>query len=352
MAVLRDCPDAPSFTELVAAHLRKEKGRARVRPPLSLGELFERCSARYSPTQARSAGALASTARFFCRRLGADTAVESIPCARFAKALAVFAAPETWNSHYRRLRLALNWAVGERLIDRSPLEGLEPRHVDYREPAFFAPEKVERIMRTAEAHPGPLEGSAGMCLALGFFAGVRTAEIFRARWEDLDLEASTLRVPRPKGWTRGQKPRLVQLEDNAVAWIARWRDWTKAHGCGRAGCAGPIVANARIFGKWKARCLAPVGLSWGNDAAHNVMRHTYATMHVAAFRDAAATALNLGHGSGTEILERHYRGLVAKSVAAPFWRIMPAAAPLPPPEPLPGRGHRTDLRCHDGGDGR
>ena len=65
-----------------------------------------------------------------------------------------------------------------------------------------------------------------MQLALGFLAGVRTAEIHRARWEDLDLEAGAFRVPRPKGWTRGQKPRLVELEPGAVAWLRRWRDWT------------------------------------------------------------------------------------------------------------------------------
>ena len=54
------------------------------------------------------------------------------------------------------------------------------------------------------------------------------------------------------------------------------------------------------------------------------MRHTYATMHVAAFRNAPATALNLGHGRSTEMLEEHYRGLVARSTAERYWRIVPA----------------------------
>ena len=150
-----------------------------------------------------------------------------------------------------------------------------------------------------------------------------------------------LRVPRPKGFTSGHKPRLVELEPCAVAWMRRWRDWLVAAG-GRA--AGPVVDNPRRLALWKARRLAPAGDSWGNDAAHNVMRHTYATMHVAAFRDAAATALNLGHAGGTELLERHYRGVVPKAVADAYWRILPSPAPLPPPEPLPGRGFRSDLK--------
>ena len=67
-------------------------------------------------------------------------------------------------------------------------------------------------------------------------------------------------------------------------------------------------------------------------------------MHVGAFRDAAATALNLGHLRGTDLLDRHYRGLVSRAVAETYWRILPSPAPLPPPEPLPGRGFRSDLK--------
>ena len=70
---------------------------------------------------------------------------------------------------------------------------------------------------------------------------------------------------------------------------------------------------------WKRRHLQPLGLSWGNDAYHNVMRHTYATMHVAAFRNAASTALNLGHGHSSEILEKHYRGLARRLDGARYW---------------------------------
>jgi hypothetical protein len=74
------------------------------------------------------------------------------------------------------------------------------------------------------------------------------------------------------------------------------------------------------------------------------MRHSYATHHVGAFRDAAATALNLGHGRGTDLLERHYRGLVSRAVAQTYWQIRPPDGMPPPPEPVPGQGRRTDLQ--------
>ena len=350
LAILDGVPGAASLTELVLAHLRRVGDRARPLPALTLRELFALRRDRYAPTQARSIAALDCAARFFCRRLGAETSVSQLDDESVGRALSEFASADSWNSLFRRLRLCLNWAVKERLLERSPLRALAPRRVDWREPAFFLPDRVERILRAAEVHPGPLEGSIGMQLALGFLAGVRTAEIHRARWEDLDLEAGAFRVPRPKGWTRGQKPRLVELEPGAVAWLRRWRDWTAAATGARP--SGRIVARPFRLRQWKKRWLEPAGDSWGNDAADNcrsgnVMRHTYATMHVAAFRDAAATALNLGHGRSTEMLERHYRGLVPQAVAERYWRILPSAVPPPPPEPVPGRGFRSDLIAND-----
>ena len=343
LAILDGLPGAASLTELALEHLRRGGRSVRPQPALTLRELFELRRDRYAPAQTRSIGALECAARFFCRRLGAETPVAQLDDESVGRALAGFKSAASWNSLYRRLRLCINWAVKERLLERSPLHALAPRRADWREPAFFLPDRVERIFRAAESHPGPLEGAVGMQLSLGFFAGVRTAEIHRARWEDLDLDAGTFRIPKPKGWTRGRKPRLVELEPNAVAWLRLWRDWTAAATGTRP--AGRIVARPFRFRQWKTRWLEPSGDSWGNDVAHNVMRHTYATMHVAAFRDAAATALNLGHGRSTDMLERHYRGLVAQTVAERYWSIFPSAVSPPPPEHVPGRGFRSDLKA-------
>ena len=48
---------APSLTELALAHLRKEKGRGRAAPRLTVGELFERRVSSFGRAQARSAAA-------------------------------------------------------------------------------------------------------------------------------------------------------------------------------------------------------------------------------------------------------------------------------------------------------
>lgn len=337
LAILEGVVGSPTLTELALERIRGAKGHARLRASLPLGNLFDRRLALYGPDQVRSREALLGARSVLCRRLGADKPAATVTRADLEAVLASYESPVSRNSLLCRFRLLFRWAVRERLLDASPTDGITPARIDWREPVYFAPDRVERILRLAEAHPGSLEGAVGVQLALGFFAGVRTIEIRRARWEDFDLEAGVLRIPRPKGFTAGHKPRLVELEPNAAAWLRRWHEWAGSP------ASGPVVPNSRPLQRWKARYLAPAGLSWGNDEAHNVMRHTYATMHVGAFRNAAATAVNLGHIRGTDLLDRHYRGLVPCAVAETYWSILPADSPLPPPVPEPGRGYRTDL---------
>src|SRR4030095_13459315 len=54
-------------------------------------------------------------------------------------------------------------------------------------------------------------------LVLGAFAGLRTAEIQRQLWSDINLERGFIRVTAAKGNT-AQK-RLVPIADNLKAWL-------------------------------------------------------------------------------------------------------------------------------------
>jgi len=49
MAVLDGVPGAATLTELAAAHLRRHGGAARLRPPLTLRDLFEGRRGEYAP---------------------------------------------------------------------------------------------------------------------------------------------------------------------------------------------------------------------------------------------------------------------------------------------------------------
>ena len=326
LALLETARSGTTLTELALAHRRARRSGAAPasRPPLALRAFFERFHDHYREEQRATRAGVRWAAKRLCEALGPALPMEALRAQDVLEAAAPFASDRTFNGFVKIVGTALRWGRREGLVDLDFADGLRRRPEAFREPAFFPPEKVERIFRAAESAPGPHPAGVGMRLTLGFFAGVRSVEIERARWEDLNLDEGVLRIPRPKGYTNGARPRLVELEENAVAWLRAWRRWTTGRRRGRPP-HGPLVPRPRMFADWKRATLEPDGLSWGNDAAHNVMRHTYATMHVGAFRNAPATALNLGHGLSSDLLERHYRGLVSRAVARTYWRIFPSA---------------------------
>lgn len=54
----------------------------------------------------------------------------------------------------------------------------------------------------------------------------------------------------------------------------------------------------------------------------NALRHSFASYHLAHFRDAAQLALELGHTT-TEVLFNHYREVVTPEEAEKYWKIGP-----------------------------
>lgn len=315
-----------TLTELALAFRRERRRTAQPGPRIALGEFFARYEERFAPEQTASRANARWLGRVLAKAVGRDAPMESLRARDVLGAFAPYRSAESYNGLVDRFRAAARWGNREGLCRIDWLREIDRRTVPFREPVFFRPDRVERIFRAAERSPGEPRAGVGAFLTLGFFAGVRTAEILRSTWEDLDLDGRVLRIGRPKGWTAGTRPRLVELEENAVAWLRHWRTWTARRRRGRPP-RGAIVPEAWRFTDWKRENLRPAGDSWGNDAAHNVMRHTYATMHVGAFRRASATALNLGHGRGLDTLERHYRGLVPKSVAERYWKIYPVSEP-------------------------
>ncbi len=314
-----------TLAELALAHRRARlSGVEPGRPaPITLLDFFTRFHDHYREEQSATRGGVRWAMRILCGALGPEMPMEALSPGDVLGAAERIRSARTYNGFVKIVGTALRWGNREGLVDVAFADAFKRRPAPYREPSWFPPEKVERIFRAAEAAPGSHLAAAGMRLTLGFFAGVRSVEIERAVWEDINLDEGVIRIPRPKGYTSGRKARLVELEENAVAWLRRWRRWTTGQRRGREP-HGPLVPRPQLFSRWKRETLEPDDLSWSNGAARNVMRHTYATMHVGAFRDAAATALNLGHGRSTETLERHYRGLVPRKEAEKYWRIFPA----------------------------
>ena len=340
LSILEGVKAPITLTELASQYTRRIRTAPMVSGQISLHELLLRYAATLAKDQASSYRGYKEAATLAARFLGEDFLAEELTRQDLLGMLDRYAPGASRNGVLIRFRTALRWGVREHLISNQVAEDLRPGPERYKQPAFFKPDRVERIMRLVEEHPGEARASAGMFLALGFFAGVRTVEIERAVWEDVQEDENIVRIPQPKGYTRGVRARVVELEANAVAWLRFWKG--EARRAGKV-LRGRIVEAPSAFRVWKKTYLEPTGDSWGNDEAHNVMRHTYATMHVGAFRDLKATALNLGHMNNVETLLTHYRGLVSQMVAKTYWDILPRepGTYVVHPEPEHRQGKRT-----------
>jgi len=142
-------------------------------------------------------------------------------------------------------------------------------------------------------------------IAIGLFAGLRRAEIERLDWSEIDFESGLIKVTAQKSKT-AQK-RYVTLQPNLREWLLAVRK--------HKGNITPEDFNAQFV---QARVAAGID-EWPD----NALRHSFASYHLAHFKNAASTALELGHHD-SRITFRHYRELVKPKEAERYWNVRPA----------------------------
>ena len=143
-------------------------------------------------------------------------------------------------------------------------------------------------------------------LAIAAFAGLRSAELERLDWKEIDLESGLIEVTATKA--KSARRRFVRIQSN----LARW-----------------LQPHAQLRGE-----VTPLNYRKLLDAAresagieqwpNNALRHSFASYHLAKFNDAAALALELGH-TNSNLVFQHYRQLVKPKQAERYWEIAPAA---------------------------
>ena len=149
--------------------------------------------------------------------------------------------------------------------------------------------------------------SARAALAIGAFAGLRSAELERLAWREVHLTKGLVEVS--TGNSKTASRRFVPIRPNLAAWLAPL-----------AKTAGKVCPN-----NWRKHFQAArkaAGLS-GKNWPHNALRHGFASYHAAEFQDAGKLAAEMGHTT-PGIVFQHYRELVEPEEAAKYWNIHPA----------------------------
>lgn len=208
-------------------------------------------------------------------------------------------APLTVNHYRASLTQLFNHALAESFVERNPVAGISKRKVQSGEVGILKPRQVASLLESA-----PTEILAG--LAIGFFAGVRRAELCRMDWDEIDFDQNLIEVKASKSKTAAR--RLIPMRESLRAWLLPLRK----HG-------GKIMPSEMV---WRTRLADAMTAAKLTEWPHNAPRHSFASYHLAEFQDAASLALEMGHGS-TKMIFEHYRALVTPAAAESYWSIEP-----------------------------
>ncbi len=147
-------------------------------------------------------------------------------------------------------------------------------------------------------------------LVVGGFTGLRSAEIERLDWKEINLKEGHIEVRADMAKTAQR--RIVPLPPNAVTWLMDYRD--------RTGLVMPGAVKIAA-GKRTAPDLAVLASKAKIVWPHNGLRHSFASYRLAAVKSAAQVALEMGNSPA--MIFRNYREVVTEKQAAAWFAIDP-----------------------------
>ncbi|MBI4328205.1 MAG: site-specific integrase [Chloroflexi bacterium] len=182
---------------------------------------------------------------------------------------------------------------------------------------IYTPEEMKWLLAAADQDFLPT-------LALGAFAGLRSSEIERLTWLDLNLKDRFIEVK--KGKTKTKTRRIVPIVDNLGKWLAPYsgrsgKVWPHGHDDSYDAQQETAERTAKESDKvppvnWKA----------------NALRHSFISYRLADIQNANQVALESGNSVST--IFAHYREWVRPKQAKEWFSICPAEDQRPSIEPV------------------
>ncbi|SRR5260221_8263908 len=208
--------------------------------------------------------------------------------------------PLTRNTFWLRLSVLFDFARKARWCVSNPLGEVQKAKWIGAEPGILTPEQFARLLESAGAATLPY-------WAIGGFAGLRSAELERLEWQDIDFERELVEVTRAKSKTASR--RHVAIRPALLAWLEPYR----GHSIGKV-CPPNLRKHLQAdrigagISKWPA----------------NALRHSFASYHLEHFKEPGTLTVEMGH-TDPDLVQRFYRQRVRPEAAKKWW-----SAILPP----------------------
>lgn len=251
-------------------------------------------------------------------------------------------APVSVNSYRGLLFAVCAFAKKRKLVKINPFEDIEPLKVVRDKIGILTPHQMHVLLLVAaEKDPEVLAA-----VALGAFAGIRPDEVGRLSWGDIDLDHG--QIDCGSAITKTARHRYVKIEPVLAAWLkpamclfstsneaskrhiqtanfrrrfrrVRWLAGFKT--------PGVLVLKPKPSGQESATpeelaAFTANHVRWPQDC----LRHSFASYHLAHFKDAQGLSLQMGHET-TKLIFSTYRERVKASDAVAWWNLLPEVKP-------------------------
>ncbi|MFO1461442.1 MAG: tyrosine-type recombinase/integrase [Verrucomicrobiota bacterium] len=158
----------------------------------------------------------------------------------------------------------------------------------------FTPDEFRRLLEASS-------GETRVALVLCGFCGVRTAELLRLTWGDVNLGQRVVVIGPDIAKTAAR--RVIPLCPAAAAWLA------------------PIAGREGKVFPGDPRTIAKVGESIGIAWKRNALRHEFCSARLAVTKNAPEVAFEAGNSPA--MIQKHYRAMLTEAEGQAWFNIMP-----------------------------
>jgi site-specific recombinase XerD len=212
------------------------------------------------------------------------------------------ASRKTWNNYRADIHLFLEWCreKPQRYVSANPVADVKRFKIDRDHVNVLNVDQCQELMEHVAQFR---EGRLVRFFALALFAGIRPGK--KGELEKLgnspqlvDLESKVIRITPSMSKTR--QSRQIKIRPNLFKWLKRY--------------------PGEILPAKSDRELTAIRKKF--ELTHDVLRHTFISMHIGAFKSFADAALESGNSE--KIIRNHYLNVVPAGQAKAFWKIQPS----------------------------
>jgi integrase len=230
---------------------------------------------------------------------------------------------KTYNNRRGLVSTFLKFAEQREWLAANPIKKVPYYRIAHRRGSakILTAAQAQELMTYVEDYQnGRLVPFFALCLIAGIRPCLRTGEILRLLPGHVRLDTGVILIEPEVSKVR--EKRTVAIQPNLAAWLRAY----------------PLAKNPIIMPnlqKLRARIAKRFGLT------HDVMRHTFISMHIAKFRSLGEAALQAGNSEA--IIKKHYLDLKSAAEAKQFFgirpkraeKVAPATVPATPTPPVP-----------------